>query len=484
MRLAAYCRVSTDRDAQIESLENQKAFFTEFAGKYGHELVRVYADEGISGKQMSNRKAFLQMLSDAEKGLFEMVAVKDISRFARNTVDFLCATRRLRALRIEVQFLSNSQTILGSSEFVLTMFSALAQEESANLSKRVRFGKRVNARRGRVPNLIYGYDQLDTFTLVVNPQEAEVVRRVFSLYQNEGMGAHRIALLLNGEGVPGKKGGRWTSKTIRRMLRNPIYCGVLVNNKYETVDFLTGQQVRLPADQQFVHERPAYAIVPKSLFEQVQRTADARAGQYAASGRHSSTHLFSGLIRCGSCGHLFTRRQYTYRNTFIKWGCSGHNQYTAGFCPNAVSLDEQALLDELERFLDQAVPDREAFLEKIVQACRRADGQSGRSAAEQRIARLDRRAERYRAMCADGLMELEELGRQLARIDAERERVCGRMPEARAETDWPSRARERCALSGWTNADLRELIDRITVFPDGRVEITVKPLFGGSDTCG
>ncbi len=484
MRLAAYCRVSTDREAQLESLENQKAFFAEFAGKYGHELVRVYADEGLSGRQMSNRKAFLQMLSDAETGLFEMVAVKDISRFARNTVDFLCATRRLRALRIEVQFLSNSQTILGGSEFVLTLFSALAQEESANLSKRVRFGKRVNARRGRVPNLIYGYDQLDTFTLAVNPQEAEVVRRVFSLYQNEGMGAHRIALLLNGEGVPGKKGGRWTSKTVRRMLRNPIYCGILVNNKYETVDFLTGRQVRLPADQQFVHERPAYAIVPKALFEQVQRTADARAGQYAANERHSSRHLFSGLIRCGSCGHLFTRRQYTYRNTFLKWGCSGHNQYTADFCPNAVSIDEQMLLEELERFLDRAVPDREAFLERVARICRRSDRASDRSDAGRRLAQLNRRAERYRAMCADGLIGFEELARQVACLDAERERLCGRLREDCPEADWTSRVRERFALPGWTNADLRELIDRIAVFPDGRVEIAVKPLFGGSDTCG
>ncbi len=484
MKLAAYCRVSTDRDAQLESLENQKAFFAEFAAKHGHELVRVYADEGLSGRQMSNRKAFLQMLSDAENGLFEMVAVKDISRFARNTVDFLRATRRLRALRIEVQFLSNSQTILGGSEFVLTVFSALAQEESANLSQRVRFGKRVNARRGRVPNLIYGYDQLDTFTLAVNPQEAEVVRRVFSLYQNEGMGAHRIALLLNEEGIPGKKGGQWTSKTVRRMLRNPIYCGVLVNNKYETVDFLTGQQVRLPADQQFVHERPAYAIVPKALFEQVQRTADARAGQYAASGRHSSRHLFSGLVRCGSCGHLFTRRQYTYRNTFIKWACSGHNQYTAAFCPNAVSLEEQVLCAELERFLVRAIPDREAFLERVAQTCRRAEGQTDAADAAHRLSQLDRRAERYREMCASGLIGLEALGDRLASLEAERERVRGRLTVSSPGTDWVSCARERFSLSNWTNADLRELLDQITVFPDGRVEIKVKPLFGGSGTCG
>lgn len=142
------------------------------------------------------------------------------------------------------------------------------------------------------------------------------------------------------------------------------------------------------------------------------------------------------------------------------------------------------LLEELERFLDRAVPDREAFLERVARICRRADRASDRSDAGRRLAQLNRRAERYRAMCADGLIGFEELARQVACLDAERERLCGRLREDCPEADWTSRVRERFALPGWTNADLRELIDRITVFPDGRVEIAVKPLFGGSGTCG
>jgi DNA invertase Pin-like site-specific DNA recombinase len=159
MNIAAYCRVSTDKEDQLNSLEAQKEFFSEYTKRTGDNLIRLYADEGISGVKIKNRKEFLRMLSDAEHGLFDMVVVKDISRFARNTVDLLQSVRKLKALGIETQFLTANMTSMGNSEFVLTIFGALAQEESANTSKRVKFGKKLNAEKGRVPNIVYGYDK-------------------------------------------------------------------------------------------------------------------------------------------------------------------------------------------------------------------------------------------------------------------------------------------------------------------------------------
>ena len=141
MNIAAYCRVSTDKADQLNSLEAQKSFFQEYAGRAGHHLVRLYADEGISGTKIKKRKEFQRMMADAQRGLFDMVAVKDVSRFARNTVDLLESVRKLKALGIEVQFLTANMTSMGNSEFVLTMLAAIAQEESANMSKRVKFGK-------------------------------------------------------------------------------------------------------------------------------------------------------------------------------------------------------------------------------------------------------------------------------------------------------------------------------------------------------
>ena len=159
MNIAAYCRVSTDKEDQLNSLEAQKEFFSEYTKRTGDNLVRLYAAEGISGTKIKNRKEFLRMMADAEHGLFDMVVVKDISRFARNTVDLLQNVRKLKALGIETQFLTANMTSMGNSEFVLTIFGALAQEESANTSKRVKFGKKMNAEKGRVPNIVYGYDK-------------------------------------------------------------------------------------------------------------------------------------------------------------------------------------------------------------------------------------------------------------------------------------------------------------------------------------
>ena len=150
MNIAAYCRVSTDKEDQLNSLETQKDFFKEYV-KQNVEgtLVEVYADEGISGTSIKNRDEFLRMMFEAEHGKFDRVLVKDISRLARNTVDLLQAVRRLKELDIEISFVTSSMNNLGNSEFVLTLLAALAQEESANTSKRVKFSKEISAKKGR-----------------------------------------------------------------------------------------------------------------------------------------------------------------------------------------------------------------------------------------------------------------------------------------------------------------------------------------------
>ena len=151
MRIAAYCRVSTAKEEQLDSLANQKEFFEAYARTNGYELVRVYADEGISGTQMRKREQFQALLRDAARHPFDLVVVKDISRFARNTVDFLQSVRALKELGVNTRFLTANMDSLGESEFVLTVFGALAQEESANLSRRVKFGKRLNAQKASTP---------------------------------------------------------------------------------------------------------------------------------------------------------------------------------------------------------------------------------------------------------------------------------------------------------------------------------------------
>ncbi len=266
MRLAAYCRVSTDKDEQKLSLENQRGFYKKYAEENGLELVRVYCDEGISGKQMKNRAGFLEMIKDGERGEFDLIAVKDVSRFARNTCDFLSGIRRLKSAGVDVRFLGSNSAVSTDSEFILTIYAALAQQESENLSKRIIFGKTETARRGRAPRVVYGYDKVDNFTLKINEKEAETVCKVFELYTRESLSCSAIANILNKDGVAGKLGGRWTQKSVSRMLKNPLYTGLLINHKTTTADFLTGKRRELPREDWFCHSRPELRIVSDADF--------------------------------------------------------------------------------------------------------------------------------------------------------------------------------------------------------------------------
>ena len=278
MNIAAYCRVSTDKEDQLNSLEAQKEFFSEYTKRTGDNLVRLYADEGISGTKIKNRKEFLRMMSDAEHGLFDMVVVKDISRFARNTVDLLQNVRKLKALGIETQFLTANMTSMGNSEFVLTIFGALAQEESANTSKRVKFGKKMNAEKGRVPNIVYGYDKTigDYFNLTINQEEAAVVRQIYEWYIKDGYGAAKISIFLNERGLRTKRNCQWSQNGVCRILTNELYTGKIINGKQEVTDFLTGQRADKDASEWMVVERPDLQIIDMETFEQAQQIMKSR----------------------------------------------------------------------------------------------------------------------------------------------------------------------------------------------------------------
>lgn len=266
MRYAAYCRVSTGSDEQLNSLINQKKFFEEYAEKKGDRLVKIYADRGISGKSMKERPQFLKMLSDSEKDIFDALLVKDISRFARNTVDFLNGIRLLKSRDIDVVFVGANQKVIGESEFVLTVFAALAQEESCGLSKKIIFGKKQGAKRGRVPNIIYGYDKKNTYELSVNESEAECVKSIFEMYALNKMGIRKIANVLNEKKITTKNNCKWNAKTVRRIIENPIYRGVLVNNKSETVDFISASRRLVPSENRYYHTRDELRIVDDTLF--------------------------------------------------------------------------------------------------------------------------------------------------------------------------------------------------------------------------
>lgn len=458
MRVAAYCRVSTDREEQLSSLENQQDFFKQYAEKNNDVLVGIYADKGISGKSMLHREAFAKLLDDAERNKFDYVAVKDVSRFARNTSDFLYGIRKLKQYGIDVRFLSGNQTVLGESEFVLTVFAALAQEESANLSKRVIFGKRQNAKKGRVPNLIYGYDKKDTYTLTVNEYEGETVRRIFEKYA-KGEGVRQIAEYLNDIKVPTKKHTSWLPRTVQRILVNPIYTGRLINNKSTTKDFLNGIREQLPESEWYVHERQEYRIVSDDLFNAVQKKFEERKNMYGKSARHSGKHIFSNVIQCGVCGKSFIARNYAKG---VIYKCASRN-VSSDKCTNKSIVSEIELVEAVRKYILSQV-DKESikYAENISK-----ESISNEIFFAENAERLAKRRKKIKEMYIMGAIGEEEVKSELKGIEnglkalenEKKKAVCFDFDEVELNND-----------------DMRRLIEKIVITEDA-AEIYIRQDF-------
>ena len=496
MNIAAYCRVSTDKTDQLNSLEAQKEFFSEYTKRTGDKLVRLYADEGISGTKIKNRKEFLRMMADAERGLFDMVVVKDISRFARNTVDLLQNIRKLKALGIETQFLTANMTSMGNSEFVLTIFGALAQEESANTSKRVKFGKKMNAEKGRVPNIVYGYDKIpgDYFNLSINEEEAAVIRQIYKWYIQDGYGTARISGFLNERGLKTKRNCQWSQNAVCRILTNELYTGKIINGKQEVTDFLTGQRTEKDEPDWMVVERPELRIIEPETFEQAQQTMQARGKAFRVDKeRQSNKYLFSTLIKCKECGWSFRRTVRTYKNTYVRWVCSGHNGKGADSCPNAVALDEEELIQTLQKYFSNLLESKKNVIRHITNEFQRVykakdENLNYEKELNARLSKLQKTRQRYMDMYADDLISREELNekiggmrKEIEGLESELKMVSYHLTKGEQLEGILNRTfREIEDISDvgeMSNAQLKKIIQKIEVDKDGNVDIYLR-LFG------
>ena len=495
MNAVAYCRVSTDKADQLNSMEAQKEFFTEYTKRTGDSLIRLYADEGISGTKTKNRKEFQRMMADAEHGLFDLVLVKDISRFSRNTVDLLQNVRRLKALGIETQFLTANMTNMGNSEFVLTMFGALAQEESANTSKRVKFGKKLNAEKGRVPNIVYGYDKTigDYFKLAINEAEAAVIRQVYRWYIDEGYGSARIAAMLNEQGVRTKRDCQWSQNAVCRILSNELYTGKIINGKQEIADFLTGRRAEKDESEWMVVDKPGLRIIEPETFERAQQVMKSRGRAFKVDReRQSNKYLFSTLIKCKECGWSFRRIVRTYKNTYVRWACSGHNGNGADSCPNAVTLDEDDLAATLQSYFSELLRSKKNVRQYVVnefQRVYRAKDENANYEKElsARLAKLQKTRQKYMDLYADDLISREELNekiggarQEIGRLENELKLVSYQLTKGEQLEqilDSTFRQIEDIAdVRQMTNAQLKRIIQKIEVGKDGDVDIYLRLL--------
>lgn len=493
MNIAAYCRVSTDKEDQLNSLETQKEFFLEYAQKMGHNLVRVYADEGISGTKTRNRTEFLKMMSDAEHHWFDALVVKDISRLARNTVDLLESVRKLKSLGIDTQFLNANMTSLGDSEFVLTIFGALAQEESANMSKRVKFGKKMNAEKGRVPNLVFGYTKTigDYFNLEINEEEAKVVRNIFQWYTQEGLGTTRIAIRLNDMGIRTSRNCKWSNNAIARILTNEIYTGRIINGKESVKDFLTGQREVKAESEWMVTEKPELRIVSQEVFEQAQAIIEGRYNDFNINReRHSNRHLFSTLIKCKNCGWSFRRVERKFSQTYVRWTCSGRNRFGVESCPNCTNIDEDELIEMVNLYLASQLQQRKDVVSYVRGEFKKMFREKDENISREKeintsLAKLRKSVDKYREMFVAEAITMEELKEKTDGLRKEIERLENELRMLHFNMSQGDQVEyvlqqtfdeieEISDVRDLNNTQLKRIIDKIEVDADGNVDIYLR----------
>ena len=353
-RVAAYCRVSTDKDAQLESLENQMEAFRFRAAQRGDwDLVSIYADEGLSGTSMKHRVKFLEMIEDCKAGLIDYIITKSVSRFARNTVDALKTYRELKKYGVHLFFeKENIDTADSLSEMVFTIMCSFAQEESRSISENVKWGIRKRFEAGhevKVP--LYGFYHTDDELFLIQEDEAAVVREVFERFVHGEM-PQSILADMTARGVKPPAGSSWKRLQIDRMIKNEKYVGDVILQKTYIEDHLTHKQIRNTNDDlpKFYVKDAHAAIVDRHIFDQAQTIRvmrDVRNG--------NSSYPYGEMLRCPHCGKPLVHgslNNFYYDGEKIQnggWGC-----YSEGGCGDYLiiqnNLDEAMIEAYAEKF--------------------------------------------------------------------------------------------------------------------------------------
>lgn len=369
LRVTYYARVSTDKYEQKNSLENQVGFFKEMIKNNPYwTFIDGYIDEGISGTSTKKRDSFLQMIEDGKARKFDLILTKEISRFARDTLDSIENTRILLSHNVGVQFLSdNINTLLPDSELRLTIMASLAQEEVRKLSERCKFGFQRSIKNGRVlgNNDIWGYKK-NNCKLEIVPEEAPMIKRIFELYSYDKYGCRTIANMLFKEGFKNKNGNALAMTTIINIIRNPKYKGYYCGNKTTVVDYKIKKVVKKDKEDWVIFKAPNIIppIISEELWDEVNRIYQRRSNLKSdinKKGYQNRYHL-SGKIKCNKHNKRFHRKKYTYKtkDDEIVWLCPCNNGSKNEKCKTPV-LYEKKLLKILKSVLYEFINNRKSI---------------------------------------------------------------------------------------------------------------------------
>ncbi|WP_123053097.1 recombinase family protein [Clostridium sp. JN-1] len=351
-RVCAYARVSTDSEKQEESLENQIQYYENLIlANPDYEFIGVFADRGITGTT-EERPEFQKMLQIARNGKVDLIITKSISRFARNTTIVLKTVRQLKDIGVEVKFeKENIETLSGDGELMLTVLSSFSQEESKNVSDNIKWRMRKKFQQGEMiinTKRFLGYDKDEYGDLVINPKEAEVVKRIFNEYLS-GKGCFTIAKGLREEGVPTVAGGTWRDSTILRILKNEKYKGDALLQKYYTSDHLRKKKVKNNGEvESYYIEDDHVPIVSREAWETVQEEIKKRAKKKGIiSGdtkKYKRRYPLTGMLYCSKCGSTLRRRTWNTKHSCKKivWQCSNYVKNGKNACMGT-SIDDEVI---------------------------------------------------------------------------------------------------------------------------------------------
>lgn len=487
IRVAAYCRVSTDSEEQETSYEAQVSHYTEYIkSKPEWQMVEVYADDGISGTNTAKRDEFNRMIADCEAGKIDLILTKSISRFSRNTLDCLKYTRKLKALNIAVFFeKENINTMDSKGEVLLTIMASLAQQESESLSANVRMGIQYRNQQGKVQinhNWFLGYTKDAEGNLVIDPEQAEIVRRIYREYL-EGASFLQIKRSLEADGIPNGAGHlKWHESNIHQILTNEKYIGDALLQKTYTVSILDKKRAANNGEMpKYYVEGSHEAIIDRDVFMKVKAEIARRANLNPDGKRrvYSSKYALSGMVFCGHCGDIYRRVKWNNRGCkSTVWRCvsrvlKGKMDFD---CP-ARTVKEEALQGAIVTAVNDAYARRNA----VISLLKTNIQETVFDDLEARIAEIDEQLAELQQQMIDNSGDrelLEQLEDQMDEVREERQDI---LAEAAVRTDLQARMNDMIAfleemptaVTEYSETLARRLVERITIF-DEKIVVELK----------
>ena len=370
LRVAAYCRVSTDDKEQLTSYEAQKTFYTDkIMQNPDWTMAGIFADEGITGTSAAKRPEFLRMIRLCRQRKIDLILVKSISRFARNTVDCLNYIRALKDLGIAVIFeKENINTMDSESEMLITMMGAFAQAESESISHNVRWGIRQAMREGRATvqyKNLYGYGKDEEGNPYVIPEEAEVVRRIYKGFL-QGQSIRQIKGWLDAEGIVPRKGKEWSLSTIENILKSEKYCGDVLLQKTFISDCISRKD-----HHEGIVGRETYQAAQAEFARRSSRRSPNKRAAATGLSSYTSRYALSDRLVCGECGTLYRRCTWVRKGgKKIVWRCSSRLDYGSKYCKDSPTMEEGPLQQAILRALNSVMGPKEVLIERIGNAIR------------------------------------------------------------------------------------------------------------------